>query len=134
MDAGRSQRQGCTMSIKKVDEVFRGSPQRGSNRLVLLGLADYANDEGRAWPSVETLAKKVMLAPRNVQKRLRHLIECGEIRVEYNAGPSGVNVYILNGASPVATKPVAPQVTSPNVLPASPPHPPSENNRDCDTY
>ncbi len=76
--------------------VWRHSQQKGSGLLLLLSLADYANDRGVAFPSVETLAQKVRMSPRNVQILLRKLEADGELIIEPNAGPRGANSYRLN--------------------------------------
>ncbi len=48
-------------------------------KLVLLALADCANDEGLAWPSVATIAKKSGCNERTVQRNLRALEDAGLI-------------------------------------------------------
>jgi pyocin large subunit-like protein len=48
---------------------------------VLMTLATYAKDDGACWSPVERLAKHTRLTRRGVQKILRHLEHCGQIRV-----------------------------------------------------
>ena len=43
-------------------------------KLVLMALADAADDQGVCWPSVSTLAKKCTVSTRAVQRSLRVLI------------------------------------------------------------
>lgn len=50
---------------------------RPADKLVLLALADHANDEGHAWPSVETLAKKSSTSRRTVLRILKELESSG---------------------------------------------------------
>lgn len=45
-----------------------GLPLSCTDKIVLLALADNANDEGRCFPSVQTLAKKCSLTDRGIQK------------------------------------------------------------------
>ncbi len=44
-------------------------------KLVLMALADAADDHGVCWPSVSTLAKKCTVSTRTVQRSLRALID-----------------------------------------------------------
>ena len=61
--------------------------------LIELALADFADDDGRCWPSVATIAWKARCSERHVQRTIRGLIEAGRLEVEYGAGPHGVSVY-----------------------------------------
>jgi DNA-binding Lrp family transcriptional regulator len=73
--------------------VWEHSTQTLGARLVLLAIADYAHDDGTgAWPSVATLAKKVLMSPRNVQYALRKLEESGEI-VREGLHESGATIW-----------------------------------------
>lgn len=49
-------------------------------KLLLICLADYANDEGMAWPSVKTMTREVEKSERVVQRALRKLELMGLIR------------------------------------------------------
>lgn len=51
-----------------------------THKLVLLALADWANDEGLCWPSISRLSIKTSLASRSVQRLIRQLEEMGFIR------------------------------------------------------
>lgn len=44
-------------------------------KLILMALADAADDQGVCWPSVSTLAKKCTVSTRTVQRSLRALID-----------------------------------------------------------
>ncbi|MDD5367486.1 MAG: helix-turn-helix domain-containing protein [Anaerolineaceae bacterium] len=59
--------------------VWEHSPTTGSHRLVLLAIADAANDEGIAWPSISTLATKANLGRRYVIDILQELESQGAI-------------------------------------------------------
>lgn len=48
-----------------------------SLKLVLIALADAADDQGVCWPSVSTLARKCTVSTRTVQRSLRALIDRG---------------------------------------------------------
>ena len=51
-----------------------------TQKLVLLSLADWANDEGLCWPSINRLAIKTSMAGRSVQRIIRDLESMGFIK------------------------------------------------------
>lgn len=60
-----------------------------TEKMVLLILADHADDEGQnAWPSVARIARKASISERQVQRILRSLCDSGFIAVERQAGGS----------------------------------------------
>lgn len=81
------------MSIEATKAVWEWSKQKSGALLVLLALADYTNKEGIAWPAVSTLAHKVRMSTRNVQRHLRALENAGELEIRRNQGPGGSNIY-----------------------------------------
>jgi hypothetical protein len=81
------------MSVRVMSHVWEHSDARLGARLVLLAIADFANDSGMAWPSVETLAAKSRLSSRQVQRILRQLVNDGDLTLHENAGPHGCHLY-----------------------------------------
>jgi hypothetical protein len=75
--------------------VWETAEVRGAALLILLALADYANDNGICWPSVETLARKARVSERQTHRLLRGLVKSGAVKIEVRAGPKGVNLYTL---------------------------------------
>ena len=73
--------------------VWELSDQRGNDLLMLLAIADFADDDGNAYPSVQTLATKCRMKPRNANVILAALRESGELDVRQNEGPRGTNRY-----------------------------------------
>jgi hypothetical protein len=69
-------------------DVWSYSKAAGTDLLVLLALADMANDDGECWPSMTTIAKRSRLAERNARLRIRALEEIGEVLVIYGGGVS----------------------------------------------
>ncbi len=59
----------------------------------MLAIADYADDKGAAWPSVETLAKKIRMSERACRYLLPKIAATGELAIERNAGPKGCNLF-----------------------------------------
>lgn len=74
--------------------VWEQSRAEGTDRLILLAIADSANDDGgNAFPSIETLSDKAKVSERTVQRSVRSLVLLGELQVIPNAGRNGTNVY-----------------------------------------
>ena len=65
------------MSVNLMSMVFK-SDLAPTPRLVLLALADHANDEGYSiWPSANSLAKKTGLSERATKRALSQLTQMG---------------------------------------------------------
>ncbi|MDQ3328732.1 MAG: helix-turn-helix domain-containing protein [Chloroflexota bacterium] len=83
------------MSIRARDYVWEHSRQSGAALVLLLAIAERADDDGEAWPGVAYLAAKSRLSGRGVQKLLRKLEEDGELRTERGGGRRVTNRYFL---------------------------------------
>lgn len=83
------------MSVRATTAAWYGSQARGTTKLVLLAIADCANDEGgNAYPSMATIARKCGLQDeRSAQRHVRKLEELGELTVEAGRGRRGSNLY-----------------------------------------
>lgn len=83
--------------------VWELSAARGADLLMLLAIADFSDDDGRAYPSVQTLALKCRVSARNANKTLARLRDTGELRIDLSRGPHGCNQYrVTVPATPVA--------------------------------
>jgi hypothetical protein len=89
------------MSIRVQSHVWETSPAKGSDLLVLLAIADFANDDGVAWPGVDTLARKARISKRQTQYCLRNLTTAGLLSIQENAGPKGTHLYKVEGVQNV---------------------------------
>lgn len=69
------------MSIRVMSRVWDHYPGKGSDLLAMLALADWSDDDGRCYPSVSALAKKIRLKERQTQNAVRSLIEQGYVAV-----------------------------------------------------
>ncbi|MEV0015402.1 helix-turn-helix domain-containing protein [Streptomyces tendae] len=81
------------MSFKVTNWVWARSESRNGARLVMLALADRADDNGYSWPSIDDLAERTKLSPRAVQKAIAVLAELGELDVENGGGRHRSNRY-----------------------------------------
>ena len=63
-----------------------GNPLR---KLVLIKLADNANDDGECWPSYQHIADQCEISKRSVINHITALCEAGLLRKELREGPKG---------------------------------------------
>ena len=76
--------------------VWETSDFEKSHLLILLVLADAANDEGLTWPSIEDLRRKSRLKlKKSVLRILKDLEGANAIKTFEGAGPKGRDVYQL---------------------------------------
>ncbi len=99
------------MSIKVMQNVWDHAKAQGTKRLILLAIADCANDEGYAYPSISTITRKCGLkSTRSVQKQMRQLEYSGELVVYERAGNRKQNVYeITIDITPVSKDTLSPK-------------------------
>jgi len=91
------------MSVRTMARVWDHSTHAGTELLMLLAIADFADDEGNAYPAVPTLAAKCRMSPRNANFILSALRESGELEVRANEGPRGTNRYkVVTGMKPAS--------------------------------
>jgi len=87
------------MSIRVMSRVWDHYPGKGSDLLAMLALADWSDDDGRCYPSVAALARKIRLQERQAQRSLRDLIEQGFLSVtgnEKGGAPGMTRRYRVN--------------------------------------
>lgn len=132
------------MSVRVMTEVWNlNLPD--SQKIVLLALADSANDEGHCWPSMLSLARKCSKGQRTVQGVIKALVEAGHVTRREVAG-RGCEYWVhpRKDCAPADTAPVQssrPAGTAPRRRCAEPPQPlrdtpaaaadkPSENHQE----
>jgi hypothetical protein len=81
------------MSIKVATQVWQGSRHKSGNLVVLLAVADHADDQGKAWPGVRLLARKARLSERHTRRCLADLLASGELEILPQPAPSGGKWY-----------------------------------------
>ena len=104
------------MSVKLMAQIWESGPEQQAERFVLLALADFANDSGECWPSVDRIAEKTCMKERGVRQILRRLEASGWLSTEVGGGRHGCNQYRINpaqhapfnGEKPGTTCPPAP--------------------------
>lgn len=80
------------MSIRLMNLAWQ-APLTATQKLVLLAMADWSNDEGICWPSIAKLASKTSLSERGLRKVIRSLEELGLVDTEEKPGRG--NLYHL---------------------------------------
>lgn len=91
------------MSVHVLSWVLRNSEEKLGRRLVLIVLADYANEDGSlAYPSVATIARDTRLSERQVQYCLRGLEEAGAIKQAGKRSNGTVTYQVVMGGANIA--------------------------------
>ena len=69
-----------------------------TQKLLLLALADNADDAGLCWPSLKNLSMKCEVTPRTIQRTIKDFVNCGLLAVRSRFAANGrqmSNGYIL---------------------------------------
>ncbi len=82
------------MSVKIMTMVWEHAPCHENPLIILLALADWANDEGLCWPSMQKLADKARIDKRSARRIIRKLIADGLVTIaEEGGGRAKQNIY-----------------------------------------
>jgi hypothetical protein len=73
--------------------VWECSLQKNAGLLIMLAIADHADDDGIAYPGVPRLARKARVTERHARRLIHQLARAGEIEIASGAGKNGTNVY-----------------------------------------
>lgn len=98
------------MSLQLMTEAWLLDIPQGQ-KMVLLALADRANDDGECWPGQASLSAKCSMSERAIRDNLIRLEEAGLIEIEERFDSSTharkTNIYRLNLARKMAPNPPA---------------------------
>ena len=86
-----------------------------TQKLVLISLADQANDDGVCWPSIRRMSERTCLSDRAIRDAIVWLSESGVLAVEHRYNSSNVYTISANKFRPIPAD-CAP--TAPNAPPA----------------
>jgi hypothetical protein len=92
------------VSIRLMSAVFESQTLGPTERLIMLALADHADDEGRCYPSIERLRQRTGLSERAVQTNIRNLVAQGYVRIVVGGGKGNANLYFVS-ANPAGDAP-----------------------------
>lgn len=84
------------MAVSAMSWVWEQSPYDGAMLLIHLALADFANAEGKCWPTQTSLAQRARCSVRWVQSAVKQMKDDGLLVVEEQGDGRGhSNVYRL---------------------------------------
>lgn len=109
-----------------MSDVWDHAPFEQTHLLVLLSLADQANDDGRCWPSAAHIAKRARCSDRYVRQVISELQSAGWLSIEERRGRS--SMYTITPEPQSTPEPQLrgePQSTPEDTSPLNPssPHP-----------
>ena len=85
------------ISVEAVKWVMNESASERSARLVFIAIAAHCNDDGYAWPAVDTICEYTKLSKPVVLESIQKLNELKELTVEKGGrGPGDTNHYYLS--------------------------------------
>ncbi len=112
---------GDELSIKLITAVWDLKVGNGTDKLVLVALADYANEKtGRCWPSITALMARTELAKRTVLESLKRLEEAGHLEVTRRHRHSNMFTVRQPHPSPTLGAPAAPSWVQMNAFLGAP--------------
>jgi hypothetical protein len=100
---------GDALSIKMIAAVWDLRVGNSTDKLVLVALADYANEKtGRCWPSITALVARTELGKRTVLESLKRLQAAGHIEVTHRHRRSSMFKVRQPHPTPALGAPAAP--------------------------
>lgn len=79
-----------------MSRVWAGSRHKGGALLLMLALADFAHDDGtNAYPSVATLARKIRMSDRQVQRIIQQCEKSGELLAQRSIDGRSSTLYTI---------------------------------------
>lgn len=94
------------MSIQALNWARRTRTGSASRKAVLMALANYANEDWEAYPSVETLSSDTELNRKTILASMRELVDAGLVSDtgDKRGRTRSIRVYRLNGAGEAVPK------------------------------
>lgn len=80
------------MSVRAQALVWQADIKDSTKKFILIKLADYADDEGVCWPSVESICRYTGLSERQVRKDISEMVRDGWINILRNGYSNGKGV------------------------------------------
>ncbi|WP_371932199.1 helix-turn-helix domain-containing protein, partial [Mameliella sp. MMSF_3537] len=83
------------MSVRVMSLVWERDDLDPYEKLVLLAMADHADDDGRCYPSIRRLCERTGMKERGTRNVIVRLCDKGLLTVDYGAGRAGSNLYTV---------------------------------------
>ncbi len=83
------------MSNAALDAVFTHSKTKNGARLLMVAVADRANEAGRCWPGIKDLMHRTGLSKTGVYTATRQAQELKELHVDEYGGPNRTHLYTI---------------------------------------
>lgn len=85
------------MAIRLMTAVWDDESLPRGDVLLMLALADHANDDGACFPSIGRLARRTRSSPSTVRRHLRSLQAAGRLQVDAREGTSNIYRIAMRG-------------------------------------
>ena len=96
------------MSFAQTFNVFQDQRLTAGQKLVLAGIATFANDTGKCWPSIATIAARCSMAVRTVQRHIAQLVSLGYLERIYRSGRAAITRVKAGITTPAKLAPPPP--------------------------
>ena len=96
------------MSFATTFNVFQDQRLTAGQKLVLAGIATFANDTGKCWPSIATIAARCSMAVRTVQRHIAQLVSLGYLERIYRTGRAAITRVKADITTPAKLAPPPP--------------------------
>lgn len=84
------------MSIRIMSAIFESTDLAPTERLIMLALADHADDNGRCYPSISRLCQRTGLKDRAIQSNIKKLAAQGYLTLFPGGGRGNANLFIVH--------------------------------------
>lgn len=76
-------------------QVWENSQHKNAQLLMMLALADHANESGICYPGFNKLAQKTRVKPRQAKRVIKDLEKSGEVYINHGGGRHQTNKYFI---------------------------------------
>lgn len=82
------------MSVKYSSKVWEDtSIKKHSDLVLMLAIADHANDDGIAWPGLSSLGRKTRMSRRTIQRAIDRMSKSGKLVIEQEGRGRATSLY-----------------------------------------
>lgn len=101
------------MSVRIMSAIWESGPADQAECMLLLALADMADDDGICWPAMATVADRARMSERNARRVVRRLEDAGWLVTDGQRGRHNTNRYRVTKPDEMSAKSdIKPDTTS----------------------